>query len=33
MNPENKHVNEKEPSVLDYLKSKLRFWDRGKKIE
>ena len=33
MNPENKHDNEEEPSVLDYLKSKLRFWDRGHNIE
>jgi 4-amino-4-deoxy-L-arabinose transferase-like glycosyltransferase len=32
MNPEQKHP-EQEPSLLDYLKSKFRFWDRGPKIE
>jgi hypothetical protein len=32
MNPEQKHP-EQEPSLLDYLKSRLRFWDRGAKIE
>ncbi|MGA2505074.1 MAG: glycosyltransferase family 39 protein [Anaerolineales bacterium] len=32
MNSEQKHPDQ-EPSLLDYIKSKLRFWDRGQKIE
>ena len=32
MNPEEKHPDE-EPSLLDYLKSKLKFWQRGQKVE
>ncbi len=32
MNPGQK-LPEHEPSLLDYLKSRLRFWDRGPKIE
>ena len=33
MNPEKKPPIEEEPSLLDYLKSRLRFWERGQKIE
>lgn len=33
MDSENKQPDTEEPSILDYLKSKLRFWVRGQKIE
>lgn len=32
MNPDKKYPGE-EPSLLDYLKSKLKFWERGQKID
>ncbi|HEX7540908.1 MAG TPA: glycosyltransferase family 39 protein [Anaerolineales bacterium] len=33
MNLEKNHPDEEEPSLLDYLKSKLKFWERGQKVE
>jgi small-conductance mechanosensitive channel len=33
MNMDKDHPEMEEPSILDYLKSKLRFWEPGQKIE
>lgn len=33
MNTDKNHPDIEEPSILDYLKSKLKFWERGQKVE